>query len=57
MFVINLDLRVFLMLFFDDLDGEVKNYIYIVQYCDINWEFFNLVDIDYLDGYMDDDID
>lgn len=45
------------MLFFDDLDGEVKNYIYIVQYCDINWEFFNLVDIDYLDGYMDDDID
>lgn len=55
--VINLDSRVPLMLSFDDLDGEVKNYIYTVQHCDINWEPSNLVDTDYLDGYMDDDID
>ncbi|MBX2871344.1 MAG: DUF5103 domain-containing protein [Saprospiraceae bacterium] len=55
--VINLNSRVPLMLSFDDLDGEVKNYIYTVQHCDINWEPSNLTDTEYLDGYMDDDID
>lgn len=55
--IINLNSRIPLMLSFDDLDGEVKNYIYTVQHCDINWEPSNLADNEYLDGYMDDDID
>lgn len=55
--VINLNSRVPLMLSFDDLDGEVKNYIYTVQHCDINWEPSNLTDTEYLDGFMDNDID
>lgn len=55
--VVNLESRIPLMLSFDDLDGEVKNYIYTVQHCDINWEPSNLSDVEYLDGYMDDDID
>ena len=55
--IINLNSRVPLMLSFDDLDGEVKNYIYTVQHCDINWEPSNLTDTEYLDGFMDNDID
>ncbi len=55
--LIDLNSNVPLMLSFDDLDGEVKNYIYTVQHCDINWEPSNLTDTEYLDGYIDDDID
>ncbi|MEZ5042060.1 MAG: DUF5103 domain-containing protein [Saprospiraceae bacterium] len=55
--VVNLESRIPLMLSFDDLDGQVKNYIYTVVHCDINWEPSGLTDVEYLDGYLDDDID
>lgn len=40
-----------LMLSFDDIDGDVKDYIYTFVHCDINWEPSNLQEMEYLEGF------
>ena len=46
-----------LLLSFDDLDGDVKNYVYTFEHCDINWQPTGIMDIEYIDGFADNNID
>ncbi|MCB0637134.1 MAG: DUF5103 domain-containing protein [Lewinella sp.] len=45
-----------LLLSFDDMYGEVKNYVYTVVHCDRNWEPSGLSPLEYIDGFEEDDI-
>lgn len=40
-----------LALSFDDIDGDVKDYIYTFVHCDINWQPSNLQEMEYLEGF------
>ena len=42
-----------LVLKFDDLSGEVKNYYYTLIHCDADWNESFLLQSDYLDGFPD----
>jgi hypothetical protein len=42
-----------LILKFDDLSGEVKNYQYTVVHCDANWNESYLAQSDYIQGFTD----
>ncbi len=47
-----------LVLSFDDLDDEGKNYIYTIIHCDYDWKpSTGISDIDYIEGFNEDDID
>jgi len=46
-----------LILKFDDISGEVKNYYYTVLHCDANWNESFIRQNDYLDGFPDNPID
>ena len=46
-----------LVLSFDDLDGDYKQYRYTVVHCDAFWNKSELQQIEYIDGYYDDIID
>lgn len=46
-----------IVLSFDDLDGDVKNYTYTIAHCDINWQPSNISQLEYLEGFSDDRID
>ncbi len=47
-----------LSLIFDDLDEEVKDYVYTFVHCDYNWKpSNNISEMDYLDGFSEDNID
>jgi hypothetical protein len=48
------DIRLFLA--FDDLDGDVKNFTYTFVHCDFNWNPSNLMPLDYLSGFPEDQI-
>lgn len=43
-----------LLLSFDDLDGDVKEYMYTIIHCDANWEPSDLRQNEYIDGYYED---
>lgn len=43
-----------LKLSFDDLDGDVKEYLYTIVHCDANWEPSDLRKDEYIDGYYED---
>ena len=43
-----------LLLSFDDLDGDVKEYVYTIVHCDANWEPSDLRKDEYIDGYYED---
>jgi len=43
-----------LKLSFDDLDGDVKEYIYTIVHCNANWEPSDLRQDQYIDGYYED---
>ena len=45
-----------LLLTFDDLDGDVKNYFYTIVHCDATWEPSRLTELDYIDGFAEGDI-
>jgi len=45
-----------LVLSFDDLDADNKYYGYTVIHCDANWQFSDLKQNEYIDGYYEDDI-
>lgn len=46
-----------LVLKFDDLSGEIKNYYYTLVHCDANWNESFLLQSDYLDGFTDSPVD
>ncbi len=47
-----------LLLTFDDLDGDAKNYYYTIVHCDRNWKpTEDLTDMDYIDGFTEEEID
>lgn len=41
-----------LVLYFDDLDGNVKNYYYAFQLCNADWSPSNLHPLDYIKGFQ-----
>lgn len=45
-----------LILTFDDLDGDVKDYTYRIFYCDMDWHPSQLSEMEYLDGFSEDRI-
>lgn len=45
-----------LVLSFDDLDADVKDYTYSLVHCDMNWRPSDLSDMEYLEGYSEDRI-
>ena len=40
-----------LLLSFDDIDGDVKDYTYTFVHCDANWQPSNLPEMEYLEGF------
>lgn len=55
--VISLNADAGLILKFDDLSGEVKNYYYTIIHCDANWNESFLIQEDYLDGFVENPVD
>lgn len=45
-----------LLLSFDDMDADLKSYVYTFVHCDANWEPSNISEMDYLDGFSEGDI-
>jgi hypothetical protein len=46
-----------LILSFDDLDGEYKQYRYTLMHCDAFWNKSDLQPMEYLNGFLDDFVD
>ena len=42
-----------LRLSFDDLDGELSNYRYTIQYCNSDWSLYDGSELDYIEGFVD----
>ncbi len=42
-----------LMLSFDDIDGDVKDYTYTIMHCDADWQPSPLSDMEYIDGFTE----
>ena len=45
-----------LVLYFDDVDAEVKDFTYTVQLCNQDWTVSDLGDMEYLEGFTEGDI-
>jgi len=45
-----------LTLAFDDLESEVRNYVYTVVHCDRNWEPSGLAPLEYINGFEEENI-
>ena len=46
-----------LLLSFDDLSGELKDYNYTIVHCDANWNESYIMQDEYLEGFADNPID
>ncbi len=46
-----------LVLSFDDMDANVKNYTYTIVHCDLNWQPSNLAEMEYINGFVEDRIE
>lgn len=55
--IIDLNSSASLLLTFDDLDGDVKDYAYTFVHCDKDWTPSDLSENEYLDGYSEEIID
>ena len=55
--IVGLETNERLVLSFDNLEDEVKNYVYTFVHCDYDWKPSNIPEMDYLDGFGEDDID
>lgn len=42
---------------FDDMDEDAKNYVYTLTHCNADWTPSNLVQMDYIDGFQEEDMD
>ena len=49
--IIDLNSRSTLMLSFDDLNNDVKDYIYTIEHCDRDWKPSQLNEMEFLDGF------
>ncbi len=49
--IIPLKSDIAMVLGFDDLDAEIKTYVYTVQHCDKNWNPTDIMQLEYLDGF------
>lgn len=45
-----------LRLSFDDIDADTKDYIYTITLCDANWQPTDLDELDYLDGFTENNL-
>jgi len=45
-----------LALAFDDMDGDVKNYVYTIIHCNRDWQPSNLATFEFLEGFPEDDL-
>lgn len=54
---INTNYQGALILEFDDIEGEFTNYTYKIVHCDKDWYPSELDEIEYLDGFNDEEID
>ncbi|MBN1820191.1 MAG: DUF5103 domain-containing protein [Prolixibacteraceae bacterium] len=55
--ILKLGEETLLLLKFDDLSGEVKDYYYTIIHCDADWNESFLMQNDYLEGFPDNPID
>ena len=55
--IIDLNSSAQLILSFDDMDGDVKDYTYTFVHCNKDWTPSDLLERDYLDGYSEEFID
>lgn len=46
-----------LLLTFDEISDDVREYLYTIVHCDSEWKPSNISDMDYIDGFNEDDID
>jgi len=51
--ILNLDSDGKLVLSFDDLDADTKNYMYTLIHCSADWKVDDLSTADYIDGFSD----
>ena len=49
--IINLNSTEKLLISFDDLDGDVKNYIYTIIHCDSEWKKSDILESEYITGF------
>lgn len=49
--VIKLNSNDVLYFSFDDLSAQPRTFYYTVKHCNLNWDFSNLSDFEYIDGY------
>ncbi len=52
--IIDLGSNSALILNFDDIDADVKNYTYTIVHCDAKWQPSNLSEMEYIDGFVED---
>jgi hypothetical protein len=54
--IIELNTSETLILMFDDLDGDFKNYAYTIIHCDALWQPSEMMDYEYIEGFPEDRI-
>lgn len=54
--IVDLDSDAPLLLSFDDIDGDMKSYVYTFVHCNANWEPSTISEMEYLDGFSEGDI-
>ncbi|MDF1863189.1 MAG: DUF5103 domain-containing protein [Saprospiraceae bacterium] len=42
---------------FDEMGEDAKNYVYTITHCNADWTPSNLTEMDYIDGFQEEDID
>ncbi len=53
----NLNAGTPLLLSFDDMDGDSKNYTYTIVHCNMYWEPSNLAEMEYIDGFIEERVE
>ena len=54
--IINLESNEKIILSFDDLDADVKDYYYTIIHCNADWTASNLIETEYIDGFTEEAI-
>ena len=55
--IIDLNSSSVLVLAFDDVEGDVRDFIYTIEHCDRNWQPSKLSEMEFLDGFNGELID
>lgn len=55
--IIDLNSATPLLLSFDDLDGDTKNYRYTITHCNMYWEPSNLAEMEYIEGFIEERVE